>query len=672
MKVIMMKLLFMMLFLLLNSSVVFSELSSTQKSTMINLFELIQKNPYYIRGYYQRWNVSTDPCTWDGVTCSSVTNSVTQLYLSEFGVSNSSFLSVVCQIDTLEVLDVSGNYLYSIPDEFFTNCGKLSRLKSIHFSGNYLGGPLPSFNNKGFTKLEFLDFSDNSLSGSIGARLNGLVGLKSLNLMSNRFSGSIPSNLFTKLKELEVLRLSANNLQGRIPEQLANCNNLSIIDLSNNRLVGTIPDKLFTNCSKISRLKSVDFTYNNITGPLASFNTGFTFTKLESLDLSYNSLSGSIGARLNGLVGLKSLNLTSNRFSGSIPSNLFTRMKELEVLRLSANNLQGRIPEQLANCNNLSIIYLSYNRLVGTIPNDLMSLSNLQIFDLSYNRLVGKIPNELLLLRSLQKIDLSHNRLVGTLLNDSLSLPNLEIVVLSYNRLVGTIPNDLMSLPNLEIVDLSYNRLVGSIPGNVSSTLVSLRLTSNSLNGSILGINFDELQNLNSLELENNKLTGTIPTNLGLCHSLKVLNLARNQFTGKLPTELGVLDVWVTNKNTELISGLDLSHNNLSGQIPQKLQEYGYEAFAGNLQLCGPPISINCGTVEVEGDMPNMRTSIFTVGFYVSMGLGFYFGFWGVCGSLYLKDAWRHAFFNFLDTIYNKIYVTIAIYVARYRRHSQT
>ena len=74
-------------------------------------------------------------------------------------------------------------------------------------------------------------------------------------------------------------------------------------------------------------------------------------------------------------------------------------------------------------------------------------------------------------------------------------------------RLVGTMPIDFSSLPNLENVDLSYNRLVGTIPETVSLTLASLRLTSNSLNGSILGINSDELRNMIHLDLENNNLT---------------------------------------------------------------------------------------------------------------------------------------------------------------------
>ena len=153
------------------------------------------------------------------MTCSSVANSVTQLHFSNIQLIASSFLSVACQIDTLEVLDVSENSLDSIPDEFFTNCGKIPRLKSIDFSWNQMIGPLPSFNNKGFTQLESLNFSHNALSGSIGAQLNGLVSLKSLDLSANYFKGLIPNNLFSH-QNLEQIYLSRNYLSGPIPHKL--------------------------------------------------------------------------------------------------------------------------------------------------------------------------------------------------------------------------------------------------------------------------------------------------------------------------------------------------------------------------------------------------------------------------------------------------------------------
>ena len=47
--------------------------------------------------------------------------------------------------------------------------------------------------------------------------------------------------------------------------------------------------------------------------------------------------------------------------------------------------------------------------------------------------------------------------------------------------------------------------------------------------------------------------------------------------------------------------------------------------------------------------------------FYIGMGSGFFVGLWGVCGCLFSKKAWRHAYFQYLDDIKDLAYVAIAI-----------
>lgn len=51
--------------------------------------------------------------------------------------------------------------------------------------------------------------------------------------------------------------------------------------------------------------------------------------------------------------------------------------------------------------------------------------------------------------------------------------------------------------------------------------------------------------------------------------------------------------------------------------------------------------------------------------FYIGMGLGFIVGFWGVCGALLFKKAWRHAYFQFLYRVKDWVYVAIAIRLNR-------
>lgn len=167
--------------------------------------------------------------------------------------------------------------------------------------------------------------------------------------------------------------------------------------------------------------------------------------------------------------------------------------------------------------------------------------------------------------------------------------------------------------------------------------------------------------------MSHNSLDGSIGVQLDGLVGLKSLKLASNHFTGSLPSQL--------DQTRHHLRTFDVSYNNLSGPIPRVLRRFNYEDFEGNPNLCGEPLPISCSILEgAQGGEPQneSKDNGYYIGLYVSLGLGFYFGFWAVCGTLTLQHSWRYAFFNFVDTVYNRIYVIIAIYVARFRRNSQT
>ncbi|KAK2995166.1 hypothetical protein RJ640_025396 [Escallonia rubra] len=133
------------------------------------------------------------------------------------------------------------------------------------------------------------------------------------------------------------------------------------------------------------------------------------------------------------------------------------------------------------------------------------------------------------------------------------------------------------------------------------------------------------------------------------------------------------------------ISSLDLSNNDLSGRIPSstQLQRFDASAYIGNPELCGLPLTTKCsGDETVQTSVSTAGTSedkysqtdrkwYETSSFYISLALGFISGFWGVCGTLLFYRSWRRACFHFLDDMGDKLYVTIAINVARLQRRFQ-
>ncbi|XP_021600121.1 leucine-rich repeat receptor-like tyrosine-protein kinase PXC3 [Manihot esculenta] len=329
---------------------------------------------------------------------------------------------------------------------------------------------------------------------------------------------------------------------------------LQSLDLSNNQL-SSIPIRFIDDCGRIPGLKLLNFSKNALVGPLPTFRS---FAGLESLDLSFNNLSGSISLQFGELPALRKLYINFNGFSGSVPVNLGKSMA-LEELKLSVNSFQGEIPLEISKYQNLSLIDLSSNKLNGSIPESIGNLTKLKILILSSNNLVGEIPHTIANIPTLVRFAANQNGFVGRIPPGITR--HLRFFDVSYNKLRGSIPSDLLSQSNLQTVDLSYNLLNGSIPENISTSLIRLRLGSNSLNGFVPS-SFTSDHKLIYLELDNNSLTGLIPVQLGYCQSLALLNLAQNNLESQLPMELG---------NINSLQVLKLQLNRLFGEIPPSI-----------------------------------------------------------------------------------------------------
>ncbi|KAH6758197.1 hypothetical protein C2S51_018432 [Perilla frutescens var. frutescens] len=518
-----------------------SQLPSDQVSAMTRIYEIIQNDTAV-------WNnvlKNSNSCSWKGVICSPDNSSINHISFTSFSISTSKFLPFLCNINTLESLDVSNNELSSIPDAFYTGCGNISGLKLLNFSGNKFIGSLPTFN--GFRMLEILDFSVNSLSGNISLQLDGLGSLKSLHISKNNFNGSIPTNL-GKLNLLEELLLSGNSFTGEIPVEITKCKNLKVIDFSGNGLSGSIPVELGelirletlvlssnklsgsipTSLSNITTLKRfaayqnnffgtippgitlylriLDLSYNNLTGAVPS--DLLSGPNLQSLDLSFNELEGPIPA-MNSTTLLR-LRLSSNYFNGTIPSNSLGSLVELMYLQLDNNRLTGEIPLELGMCKKLALLNLAQNKLTGTLPPVLGALTNLEVLSLELNNFVGEIPQEISQLNRLLKLNMNGNSLNGPITSLVSNLSSLMEVQLGSNQLSGPIPD----LPiSLEIaLNLSYNKFSGPIPVSLNDLgrLLVLDLSNNGLTGNV-PFKQDSLQSLTHFLLSNNELSGSIP-----------------------------------------------------------------------------------------------------------------------------------------------------------------
>nr|KYP40093.1 putative LRR receptor-like serine/threonine-protein kinase At2g24230 family [Cajanus cajan] len=115
-------------------------------------------------------------------------------------------------------------------------------------------------------------------------------------------------------------------------------------------------------------------------------------SRLQVLDLSQNSLEGHVPSWFWSSSNLSEINLSRNRFGGSIDIN--TSFSSIETLNLSHNRFTNSI--QLSGLRNLKILDLSNNTFTGNFPSDFPPLNTLEYLNISFNNFTASTSlNEL-------------------------------------------------------------------------------------------------------------------------------------------------------------------------------------------------------------------------------------------------------------------------------------
>eukprot|EP01083_Nonionella_stella_P176607 618372_1 len=137
----------------------------------------------------------------------------------------------------------------------------------------------------------------------------------------------------------------------------------------------------------------------------------------------------------------------------------------VSAIKLSSNNLTGRLPKSIANLTSLSVLNMSNNALKGSIPFETFSLANVQMIDLSGNYLNGSLILGIDSLDPLTQLHLNNNKLSGSIPNNlGTLLPNLRELSLHHNAFSSTIPHTLNASVSLEYAYFHDNNLNGMIP----------------------------------------------------------------------------------------------------------------------------------------------------------------------------------------------------------------
>ncbi|KAJ4967024.1 hypothetical protein NE237_018873 [Protea cynaroides] len=407
----------------------------------------------------------------------------------------------------------------------------------------------------------FIDISRNCFDGILQENIGNIFpGLRSLNLSKNNFDGVIPSSI-GHMSFLSILSLSDNNFEGEIPKHMAmGCSLLSVLELSNNKLRGPVFPQHFN----FTELATLRLDNNSFSGNIL---TGFSKCQfLRMLDISNNHLTGRIPTWMGNFTYLEVLNLRGNILQGNITLIEFQLVKWLEFLDLSQNHLSGSIAS-LLNSTSLSHLHLEGNKFIGPPSTVFVNNSYLMTLDMRNNDLFGGIPEWMSALSGLRILLLQRNHLNGPIPHHLCQLVMIRLMDLSHNSLSGSIPQSFNNISFGRRKDVEYILGIESnfasaydnsgpvVMGAAEEIEFMTKSRSNLYRGYIL--NF-----MSGIDLSCNNLTGDIPNEIGDLNEIHVLNLSHNQLTGSIPKSFS---------NLKQIESLDLSYNNLSGKIPSEL-----------------------------------------------------------------------------------------------------
>jgi Leucine-rich repeat (LRR) protein len=268
----------------------------------------ISTNAAALSGGGARWVSAVPVALRFGVKVES--RRVVELRLPNIGLKGTIPPDVLRDLDSIRVLDLSGNLLTgSIPQEIEND----TYLERLRLGGNALGGTIPR-GLCALTRLKELDIAGNAVVDSIGA-IRCLSGLEVLNLRGNRFTGSFTPRLMETFAQLTVLDVSGNRLTGAIPDEIALLSRLQRLNLRGNRFTGAFPAALGR---------------TNTTAKTAKTSSSLA---LAVLDIGENSFSGAVSDEIGNLVNLGELLIDHNALSGALPASMLrlTKLKKLDI-----------------------------------------------------------------------------------------------------------------------------------------------------------------------------------------------------------------------------------------------------------------------------------------------------------------------------------------------------
>ncbi|KAG8499859.1 hypothetical protein CXB51_006503 [Gossypium anomalum] len=573
-----------------------------QRSPLLQLQRHLYYAPHFtFSSKFELWDVNTDCCSWEGLTCDAYGH-VVGIDLSYKNLSGS-FHSIF-NLHHLQHLNLAGNNFNTTL--FSYGFDKLQNLTHLNLSSSCFHGQIPmkishltSISEARETKLQNI-YQEFKVSQE--ALLTTSCYLRYCTIL-DPYHGRY--NCYELHPELEQpLKLEKPNFKTLIK----NLRFLTELYLDGVDISTQSAKWCETTSFVLSNLRVLSLSYCGLKGPLCSSLSRLSF--LSKLILDGNTISYLPPNFLEISSHLVSLSLRSCNLSGHFPTEILLSPK-IQSIDISINDFlngrlpefsstDGKLPESIGNLKFLTDLDLYGCNFFGPIPLSIANLSHLVNLDLGGNMLSGSIHSSLFTLPSLKTLYLGENQLVGKIDDfPNASSSFIEELYIGNNYLTGPIPKSVLQLPWLEwlyIESLSFMKLDMSLRLNNLRDL-TLFNTSLLIESDNRNLTFPQLERL-SLRLCN--LT-EFPEFIKRQDKLVELDLSNNHIHGFVPNWL-----WKTN-----LSRVDLSFNMIDfpKQLPLSDANFSFpmlkELYLASCNISSFPEFIKTQDKLVDLDLSN-------------------------------------------------------------------
>eukprot|EP00735_Rhodelphis_limneticus_P000215 TRINITY_DN1033_c0_g1::TRINITY_DN1033_c0_g1_i1::g.30006::m.30006 TRINITY_DN1033_c0_g1::TRINITY_DN1033_c0_g1_i1::g.30006 ORF type:complete len:2241 (+),score=612.32,sp/Q54T82/Y1931_DICDI/26.07/8e-75,sp/Q54T82/Y1931_DICDI/22.35/4e-15,LRR_8/PF13855.1/4.5e+03,LRR_8/PF13855.1/20,LRR_8/PF13855.1/0.11,LRR_8/PF13855.1/7.3e-05,LRR_8/PF13855.1/6.6e+03,LRR_8/PF13855.1/87,LRR_8/PF13855.1/26,LRR_8/PF13855.1/2.9e-05,LRR_8/PF13855.1/0.0011,LRR_4/PF12799.2/7.9e+03,LRR_4/PF12799.2/0.039,LRR_4/PF12799.2/0.15,LRR_ len=539
-----------------------------QSLVLLNMGSRTQPFSYFARGLYL-------PSLSNQIEGSpSVLGSIPSLkYLNlAYNTLSDAFPEEFCQLTSLVDLnmDGSGNEVdtFIIPD-----CvGDMQALSYLAYMASGLSGSIPESMGT-LSNLHNVFMPSNSLSGTVPESVwCNYPFMQEFIIAENKLVGTVPEcigdlGMYNYPVGILVFSIYSNQFTGSLPDTIGNHPSMWFISVSNQALTGTIPKTL----SKVTGMNQFYWEYTSVndTWPTFLYNMA---VNLNVLKLTGNNLRGTVPALTEAhwnctdpnawgcFYGLEQIGAADNELDGTLPD--FSKFISLNWISFSENNLTSIVPNPVEDEEPAAdnVVYSFCN-------NPLMTF-----VDVSFNDIADPLSDCLSRanLKFINRLNFQHNQFYGTLPESLATATTLQYLMLSFNLITGSIPSSFSDLSDLRGIDFSLNQLTGNLGDDFFSPLKNLvnlgevNLASNNITGTLryqdisAGSTF-YWPSLHTLVLSNNDLSGALLPVVADLATLRNLDISGNGFVGTVPDGFKKLSTLrVDENNMGCTSGISL------------------------------------------------------------------------------------------------------------------